>query len=90
MRVSGRLRAESRANCAEAKQQMALGRDAYLELERVIDDLRYGYPWFREQPDSVLRGAVRDACPELGAEADKAAERRARKSLDHRTGRPVG
>src|SRR5262245_47317293 len=69
-RSPGRLRAESRANCAEAKQQVALGRDAWLELERVIDDLRYGYPWFREQPDSVLRSAVEDACPDLASAAE--------------------
>ena len=72
MRAPGRLRAESRANCAEARQQLALGRDAWHEQERLIDDLRYGYPWFREQPDSVLRRAVRDACPDLAAAADTA------------------
>ena len=75
MRVPGRLRAESRANCAEARQQLALGRDAWHEQERVIDDLRYGYPWFREQPDSVLRSAVREACPDLAAAADTATGR---------------
>jgi len=65
----GRLRAEARANCAEARQQLALGRNPYVEFERLIDDLRYGHPWFKRFPDSVLRGAVRDACPDLAAAA---------------------
>lgn len=70
-RAPGRLRAEARANCAEARQQMALGRSAYHEFERLIDDLRYGYPWFNTLPDSVLRDAVRSACPDIAAVSRK-------------------
>lgn len=74
--TTGRLDAEARAGCAEARQQVALGRDPWLEHERVIDELRYGYPWFRQLPESSLRKEFHRVCADIAVAGAEPAWRR--------------
>lgn len=69
--TKGRLDAEARAGCAEARQQVGLGRDPWLEHERLVDELHYGYPWFRRLPESALRHALREVCPDIASAGAK-------------------
>ena len=63
--TTGRLEAETRAGCAEARMQIAIGRHPYLEHERLVDELHYGHPWLRNRPEEELRAVIRRTCPDV-------------------------
>ncbi|MCC7134459.1 MAG: hypothetical protein IT352_17510 [Gemmatimonadales bacterium] len=63
----GRLAVEARAGCAEARLQIGAGAHPYLEVERMVDELHYGYGWFRELDEGSIREALGRACPDLVA-----------------------
>lgn len=64
----GRLAIEARAGCAEARVQIGAGAHPYLEVERMVDELHYGYGWFRELSEERFREALGRACPDLLAQ----------------------
>ena len=63
--VRGRMAAEARAGCAEARGQITAGANPYLELERLVDELRYTSRAFEALGDSVIRGTVAGTCPDV-------------------------
>ena len=72
---AGRLDAELGAYCAEGRAALRLGQRADLVVERMLDELEDGYPWFRGTPRAAFRTGLRRACPDLVARADQEATR---------------
>ncbi len=66
---SGRLDAELGAYCAEGRAELAVQPRAQLIVERILDELEEGYPWFRGTSRTEFASRLATVCPELMARA---------------------
>jgi hypothetical protein len=66
---SGRLDAELGAYCAEGRVELAVQPRADYVVERILDELEEGYPWFRGTSRAEFAARLATVCPDLIARA---------------------